>query len=299
MDKGIFNPFRYVQYVDGNMNFSDEFSAVDKFDYDLLNTRNSKVMNSEEYELIQDSNGNLFICVKDIFKAYSYELYFNQTIYHISTQQFKEVNDLLQRTPAASYGEFTFTKSEPVYNPNTDRCDMSMKGPAVFLREGEQPLSKVFNSNVIATMSDLKRYVPILSVDGIGHVIYVELVDPDREEFDTNENTMPKATRTISELLKLMVEWRILKDSPFNSQEEITQTIDTFFKEIRLPNEIEQDLIQNQTDMQVARFLKGSDNARVRPPVEEVKPITDTLKRWILSKMFFNGYDSLKANLVI
>lgn len=298
MDKTIFDSFRYVQFIDGNMDFSlEEFVAIDKQTYELVNTRHRTPMPQDEYELIQDGNGNRFLGIKDIFKAYVYELVIDDETFHVSTQYLKNVIDLLDRDADQEKGEFTFTKSEFVYDPKTNRCDESMKGPSVFLRPGEQPISRVFNSNVIGTMSDLLKYVPILTVDGVGHIIYVELVDPSRENFDTNANTMPKATRTISELLKLMLEWKQLKDPPWNGEDEISSAVERFFEELRMPEEIRQHINDNQGDMQIARFIKGEKQSRRRPPKESIQPITPVIRRWILSNIFFPNYDTLKREL--
>jgi hypothetical protein len=298
------NDYNRVQYVNGDYNFSSNtYTLVDKNNYQLLNSNNLNPVPIDYYDLYLDENNNIFFCytIHWLYThsnvTYSFTLQYLGNNYIINNQDYKNIYDIIDKQLDILDGGFTFNDSTPVNSKG--RCDAAGYGPMTFLRPEDPDNNSDSKSPVLESSSMLKRFTPFLSVDRIGHINYLEVEDLSLAHVDTNENTMPKSTYTISELLKLMLEWAELVNPPWNSLEPISVKSDLFFRNLNIPSEVKDDLINNQTDMQVARYLMGNTNARERPPMEEISEISPILKRWILSKFFFSSIDELKANLMV
>lgn len=294
-----------VQYIDGNFNFSSiVYGAIDKQLYSLYNANDLTQVPDGLHNLYVDENHNVFLgytpmaSYNRMSMTYSFILDYDNKTYTVNNQSFDNVKDLLIRSVDSTVGEFTFTDSQ-IANTSKLRCDDSRYGPIVFLRPEDPDNDSDCKSPILQTFTELKRFTPFLSIDRIGHLIYVELPNSNSENQDLNLNNMPKACVTISEILKLMLEWSELVNSPWNSTEPISVKSNLFFENLSIPSEVRDDLINNQADMQVARYLMGNTNARERPPISEINEISPILRRWILSKFFFSSIDELKANLMV
>jgi hypothetical protein len=151
-------------------------------------------------------------------------------------------------------GGFFFCSSIPIFNPNQEwRCDNTMYGPEPF---GGQKGGMLTGLNVIIA------YEPILSFHGVGYLVYIHLKD-DAVIRETHENNseIPSASYTLSEVFKLLYEWSEMTNEPFNNTEQIAVKAKQFLDYFGFTP----DLVDNQVDMQVANYIKGSQNARMRP----------------------------------
>lgn len=257
----------------------------------------SKEIDKEEY-VIKNINNKNIICFKQLYKCYTYSLFVDQKVYSINNILYTDLYDILEKNKNSNKGIFSFVASKPVNNlENVGRCDSSMNGPSVFLREGDTGHGSGFNSNIVSSMGDLQRFQPVISIDGIGHIIYVELKNDNAEYFDLNENNMPKTARTISESLKQILEWSSLVEEPWNSKEEIALNANSFLKQINMTDSIKEELVVNQVDMQVARYIKGNYEARKRPPIEDISDISDVLRNWINGFFIYESLDDLFNNI--
>lgn len=293
------NQYSYVYPVvlDKSKPKSDSFVKINKSEFQLSIKRGNKPF-FLEYDLFTDLNNNLFLAVAGLPKGYCYELLFDNKIYSVNAVDHKTVSNLIDLTKESSEGIFTFSNSKKVNSSASGRCDNSMNGPSVFIRNDDNVVSNVFNSTFIASMSEIKTFQPILSVDEIGHIVYIKYDNLEKEEFDLNENNMPKATRTISELLKLMIEWKMVLNDPWNSNDQISKSVESFFNALNINSEIENEIINSQCDMQIVRYLKGDNNARARPPIEDIQNISPNVKKWISSFFFYRNIDEIYDNIV-
>jgi hypothetical protein len=193
-------------------------------------------------------------------------------------------------------GGFLFTNSAIVPSfDNQWRCDAGTYGVELFA----DPLG----GSIIAmpdTIDGLIVYEPILSINGVAHLIYVEIKIFKQIELMNNSIT-PFATYSLGEALKLIIEWSQASQEPFNNSEPIALKAFEFTQKIGIP-EI---LVRNQTDMQVAEYLKGNPNARRRPTdvVETNQELLDFVKRKMahmsLSSLLscYPEYDNLDAEI--
>jgi hypothetical protein len=174
-------------------------------------------------------------------------------------------------------GFFAFSDSHAVFDPAVEwRCDNTLYGPKTFIKE---------DGRIAPTLNKLKAYEPILSLHGVGYLIYIHLHDDDeiREKYKNNSE-VPCVGLTLSEVFKLMHEWSEVTKEPFNSTEDIAIKSAHFLNAFGFTP----DLVDNQVDMQVANYIKGSYEARLRSDgVVENKPelITFIQKRMASSSL--------------
>jgi hypothetical protein len=197
------------------------------------------------------------------------------------TQLFERVANIYNKPPTNDDGVFVFVNSLPVVLDNqTFRCDMTRFGPTRFTEDGSygEPMTK--------GLEQIITYEPILSINGVGHIIFMH----ERDDIETadkvvNDFEIPAATRTLSELLKLMTEWVQTTEPPFNGTDPIAVHAKNFLEAIGMDETLIEHIKANQVDMQVVNYFSGSETARVRP--DNVMPLTAEVESWLLPKFSF------------
>jgi hypothetical protein len=199
----------------------------------------------------------------------------------INIQCYEKIHSIYTKTPDNDMGVFAFTNSLPiVFDIETGRCDTENYGPAGFSRDGSVA------EPIVDDVSKLITYEPVLSVNGLGHIIFFHMKDDeDLAEWGVNNFEIPSVARTLMELLKIMVEWAEVYKPPFNNKEPITEKIIKFFETVGADSSFIDHVKANQVDMQVVQFLLGNPNARVRP--DGVLPLTAEVESWLLPKLCF------------
>ncbi len=221
-------------------------------------------------------NGKILIAWKfplNIAPMHNLSVMSGTTVENINLVPLERVIDIYDRAVDAQVGVFSFTNSDMILAPSQDwRCDNGKFGPRSF--------------HPITIMEDLPQivvYEPVLSVNGVGHIIYVEGVGKQTlAEHHLNADTHPVTGRTLWETLKLIREWAIVNQPPFNNTEAVSHKAKTFIDELKL-TETEQAVIDQQIPMQIANYLMGNTNARQRP--DGVLPITDNVKHLLFSRL--------------
>lgn len=167
-------------------------------------------------------------------------------------------------------GIFVFCDSVAIGDPQVEwRCDNTMYGPKSYLTD----LGKT-----VSSLSRILVHENILSLHGVGYVLYLHLSnDAEQRELYKNNAEYPCVGFTISELFKVMHEWSEVTKAPFDNTDDIAIDAKNFLEAF----EFDSALIDNQVDMQVVNYLKGSTSARVRPDgVVPNKPeLIDFIKR--------------------
>jgi hypothetical protein len=160
-------------------------------------------------------------------------------------------------------GGFIFMNSGPVPSfDNQWRCDAGLYGVELFA----DPLGD--STIAVPDAADaLLVYEPILSINGVGHLVYIERENKNNKTQLMNNSITPFATYSLGEALKLVLEWAQVSQEPFNNTEPIATKAFEFTQKLG----IEETLVSNQPDMQIFEYLKGNSTARVRP--ENVQPL--------------------------
>ena len=160
-------------------------------------------------------------------------------------------------------GGFIFMNSAPVPSfDNQWRCDAGLYGVELFA----DPLGD--STIAVPEAADaLLVYEPILSINGVGHLVYIERENKNNKTQLMNNSITPFATYSLGEALKLILEWAQVSQEPFNNTEPVAEKAFEFTQKLG----IEETLVSNQPDMQIFEYLKGNPTARVRP--ENVQPL--------------------------
>lgn len=179
-------------------------------------------------------------------------------------------------------GYFVLTDSIVIENDKDWRCDNKYFGPLSYgATEG-------IEEEVAKSLNDLVSYDPILSVDGVAHLVYIHFKnDEEYRDYYANKAQLPNAGVTLSESLKLITEWATVADAPFNNQQGISQDAKQFLEKLNF----DLSLVDYQSDMYVAEFLKGNVNARQRPA--DIKPLSSGIDLFIKYKMAYRCLSAL------
>lgn len=179
-------------------------------------------------------------------------------------------------------GYFLFTDSVVIAPEDDWRCDNTSYGPLSYgIAEGIQEQLTVSFDQIVA-------YDPIFSVDGIAHLVYLHFKDDDVYRYSfVNTLELPICGATISEALKLITEWAIVSEEPFNNQQLISKDALEFLNKL----DFDWSLVENQSDMYIAEFLKGNPKARLRP--QNIEPLTKNLDLFIKKNISYHCLSSL------
>lgn len=153
-------------------------------------------------------------------------------------------------------GTFAFANSVVVVQPNTNwRCDAGLYGTWNF----RQVPDFVENNNEIIFFEN------VLSLNGDSHLCYLEGKHKTAaRDYEINHSFLPCAAATLQEILKLVDEWSIVADEPFNNQDIVSAKAKRFMTAMRWTDD-ELALIRSATPMQISRYLTSEPNARQRP----------------------------------
>ena len=201
---------------------------------------------------------------------------------NINLGPLERVIDIYDSPVDAQKGTFTFTNSDMILAPNLDwRCDNGKFGPRSF-----HPIT------IIDELPQIVIYEPIFSVNGVGHVIYIEGIGKQvLADHHLNNDEYPVTGRTLWETLKLIREWAIVNEPPFNNTDAASLKARLFLKELQFTDS-ELAVIDSQIPMQIANYLSGSTNARQRP--EGVLPITTDVKNLLFSRLASGSVSALE-----
>lgn len=175
----------------------------------------------------------------------------------------------------ANKGVFIFANSKPIYvDPDDWRCDNTFYGSERYITsDGVLPYRS-------PKAGEITVYEPIINISGVSNLIYINTVEEEPlKNIVINEDIIPTSTITLSEMFRLITEWAVLADAPFNSTEPISLDAKKFLEQIGFDSS----LVANQVDMQVAEYLKGNTNARMRPA--DVVETNQELLNFVKQKM--------------
>lgn len=183
--------------------------------------------------------------------------------------------DLGTAMPTGDKGAFMFLDSQLIDGVVIEgRCDTAAYGPRKYLGPTEEYGER------LSDLGQIKTYEPVLSVNGIAHLIYLQREDDeDARDYVVNSDPVPFCGVTLSEAMKLVHEWATVAEPPFSSTEEIAQDARDFLIALGFyPG-----LIANQSEMQVARYLQGHNDARRRP--SDPQDNTDELRLFLKKRV--------------
>lgn len=186
----------------------------------------------------------------------------------------ERIIDIHNRPIDSDYGVFTFANSAPVENADW-RCDRGYYGAKRFEEDFAQP--------VITSLEDIVIYESFLSVAGAGHLMYMEIAkNTELATEKMNNSVVPTTGRTFQEVLRLIYEWSVLADYPFDSTDVAANRAKDYLTQLQLTDS-ELETIKQLPEMQISQYIMGSDSARTRPT--NIQPLTSAVADILFDRM--------------
>lgn len=309
------NPYSENSYLEPDKLFMTDFeyntvNIIDKIEisdfqmYCIDAVTDEKIVYpSEDYTLLSVKNKILIVFHnyrKFTPKTYLYAEY-NGVKSLIQVSLFEDMQRFFHMGKDHSWGSFAFFGSRIVEksdnNTSITRCDINDYGPIFWNDAGETNTGGdhvEFSQTVDITR--LQDFSIVMSVPAGGHIVYLRLkpINGVLLADDYNNNAIvPAVTRTLFESIKLINEWAAVADEPFNNSQEISLKAKMFIAALNIPINIIEEINSVQTDMQVYRYLSGSENARQRPSLEEVALMPQSVYDWFKQQFCYRSFSNL------
>lgn len=233
-------------------------------------------------------------------KTYIYAEYKNaKQIIQVSS--YEDIQKFFHMGKDHTWGSFTFTGSRIVQKSDivitNKRCDIDDYGPIYWDSSGNISTTPQ-NSSFSQTMSiaDIADFAIIASVPNAGHILYLRFKPVNGRimaEEVNNEAVVPAVARTLFEIIKLVDEWAVVSQEPWNNTQAISIKAKEFIDGMNVPQEIMDSIRSQQTDMQVYRYLAGNENARNRPPLNEIAPMPEVVYNWFKQQFCYRSFENL------
>lgn len=330
MNQEILNKFSEIEsnirltlnpYSEGSYLQPEKFFMTD-FNYSTLNiiekievndfemycidavTEEKIIYPSQDYTLLSVKSKILIVFHnyrKFTAKTYLYAEY-DGTKELIQVSLFEDVQRFFHMGKDHSWGSFAFFGSRIVktadINPNKERCDLNDYGPIFWDNEGNIPEVQSADSQFLekVDITKFEDFKFVMSVPSKGHIIYLRLkpINGTILSNDYNNNAViPVVARTLFESIKLIDEWASVNENPWNNKQDISLMAKGFIEGLKIPENIQSEINSLQTDMQVYRYLAGSENARQRPPLEEVALMPQSVYAWFKQQFCYRSFNNL------
>lgn len=194
----------------------------------------------------------------------------------------ERIIDIYNRPLDAQLGTFSFAKSTPVDGGDW-RCDRGMYGAKAFAGEN---IDRVFSE-----VNEIVIYEPFMCLNGSAHLIYVEAKNKTQiAEDKVNNSVVPVTGRTLQETLRLIYEWSVLAEDPFNSTDDAAVAAKTFLDFLGFTTE-ERTALASLPPMQISNYLAGSETARVRP--SNIPALDNAIKTMVFKRMASSSLSAL------
>lgn len=194
----------------------------------------------------------------------------------------ERIIDIYDRPLDATLGTFSFAKSVPV-NGGDWRCDRGMYGAQQFTEDE--------HGRVLDEVNQIVIYEPFLGVNGSAHLLYLEATGKTQiADTKINNSVAPVTGRTLQETLRLIYEWSVLAEDPFNSADDAAVAAKAFLDGLGFTEE-ERAALASLPPMQIANYLAGSETARVRP--DTIPALDDAIKTMVFKRMASSSLSKL------
>lgn len=194
----------------------------------------------------------------------------------------ERIIDIYNRPLDASLGTFSFTNSIPVGSGDW-RCDRGMYGAIQFTNDN--------HSRVLDEVNQIVIYESFLSVNGAAHLVYLQATGKTQiAEEKINNSIAPVTGRTLQETMRLIYEWSVLAEEPFNSTDSAAVAAKRFLDSLDFTTE-ERTALDSLPPMQISNYLAGSETARVRP--SNIPALDDAIKTMVFKRMASSSLSAL------
>lgn len=300
-----FSKYYLTNFAYQTLDFVDKITDIDFEIYVLDAVTNEKVIyETLDYSLFSVNN-RILIAFHD-YKKFTPKTYVyaehNGSTELIQIYNFENAQKFFRSGKDHSWGSFVFMDSKIInkrdFPENSLRCDVNDYGPKYWADDGNS--NDITDSNAFkdkkVSINEIEEFSVIMSVPKFGHITYLRVKPIDGKILSddyNNDAIVPAVTRTIFELIKLIDEWASVSEEPFNNTQEISVKAKNFISGLDIPENIHESIKTLQTDMQVYRYLSGLENARQRPPLDEIATIPDSVYDWFKGKFCYERFQNM------
>ena len=298
-DKFFMTDFDYP-----TLNVIDKIELTDFEMYCIDALTEEKIMYlSQDYTLL--SVKDKILIVFHTYRTFTAKTYlyaeYNGLKSLIQVSLFEDIQKFFHTGKDHTWGSFVFMGSRIVEpsddNPSKIRCDVNDYGPIFWNSQGETNSDGTHDEfSQTVDITRLQDFAIIMSVPSAGHIVYLRLKPINGVKIDddyNNDSIVPAVTRTMFEIMKLIYEWAAVSGEPFNNIQDISTKAKGFIDGLGIPEPIKESINSLQTDMQVYRYLAGSENARQRPPLDEIALMPQSVYDWFKQQFCYRSFDNL------
>lgn len=217
-------------------------------------------------------------------------------------------------------GVFSFTSVVEIsrYNQSESRCDNNTYGPVCLDWNPSNPYRLPLGMKI----ENIQFLTPIIDFSPHFYILYSEWKESESDILKRQYDSLPKwqrdaidngwapgsdkkihsewveneliklhpqrHARTLGELFKLIIEWSIVADEPFNNQEPAAKLSKLILEKLEMPELVKQEILESFPDTHVALYLQGNPDAQNRPA--GVPNITPLFESWIEGKLLNYQY---------
>jgi hypothetical protein len=216
----------------------------------------------------------------------------------VDFQCYENIFEHIEATGYINNGTFAFFDS--VHFPNLSeldknkigmdmdrRCDKDATGPRGFINSTDGVHNYAFDKEKVNDRN-VTYFTTILSVLGDCHLVMFG------GKSDLGFADYPMVTSWSSSLfgcLKLIQEWESVSRNPFFNNEPQAIKAKTFIEKTQMPQDVLDEIKDNQIDMSVYSYIRNPNNCRIVNQENVVLP--EKTKSWIKSKLRYKSLSSL------
>jgi hypothetical protein len=217
------------------------------------------------------------------------------------TSDTKALNFVLNETTQSGYNFYLFLGSKVQENNSIIDESYNTEGLGIrddFVRCDYRKLGGV-SFYEPQTGYDIVSICYVLSVTGVGHVVRIGTSNTG----NLNANTRGEycAAKTLTGMMKVLHEWSIVSEEPFNNQEEIASSAVLFLQSLNLDDEIMSEIISSTGDMALARYIRGdlerSNEIENRGKYEMPESFSNYIKRHYSYPSLYELQESLDLDI--
>jgi hypothetical protein len=247
----------------------------------------------EDYDLYKMPEGTLiaFKDIKDNYWITNYRVRYESESLILQSQYYEKILDILNEENLYPNSVHAFANSVELFNNNNlnstiynpeERCDFNKYGPSAFYAAA--PNRKI---------GKILQYRSILSVTGIAHLNRIDIEDLSEAYNDNSGNqSMNQTARTLSGSLKQIDEWKQVNEEPWNNTELISIKAKQFLEALNIPQETIKDVVSNQIDMRVFKYLQGELD--IHKPLNEADVMPESFKKYLMDHYRYKSIKNLR-----
>jgi len=271
------------------------YFPFEEYPFDVKVNTSLGLVDSPDCDLV-DNDGQVLIAYKAPQVGYHNNIILKDgTERSVQLCTYEDVFDILNQEYDEYSNFFVFLDSAVVPNRDSDKTSLDAEhkflGQALPRCDYEKFGVSPFYPNKAAAQN-ISRIRNVLDISGVGHVLFINTLDVEKKT--SHPQVMNTVTRTLTGLIKTIFEWSIVNEEPFNNQERISARAKEFLNKLNIPENIIEEINDNQPDMKVATYLKGETVNNYA--IDENNFLPNSFVDWYKVRVRYETLNSLVKN---